>query len=246
MSEKSDFLVILGAQSKLLRSRININNMFSKKLRMNNSIFKLEEIRISYVFSITNPISDDLGLEHRLISKKYKINSERIITRPPLQAVILNLARKNNVHILYEKEKIPSFIGTSGNKKNVIVDAFEELTGLLKDMDEMIVKQKKHIEAVMTYNIMHDQINPKQHLFNFAKSQVNKISDTGDYNMENFTLKSKKNGDDVSIHIAPLYRDTRYFYVQSLMWSNNIENIFKFVDEQETHITQILSKLDNE
>lgn len=208
---------------------------------MGNTRFNLKEIRISYIFNIANPISDIKELEQMLIDKKYKINNERLITRPPFQLVILNFARKGDINVMYEKEKIPSFIGVTGSNLQRAVSEFEQLTDGLNSIDSMIVEQKHYIEAVLTYEVLIKSITPYNNLSNFASQEINRL--TKNSHLENITITTKNNNDTTRLHIAPLYKDPKFFYIQSVMTSDNIENTISFVENQETVINNTLMKL---
>lgn len=206
----------------------------------------VEETRISFLFNIQTPV-DDATLEHALISKKYKVNKDRVITRPPLQAVILNFARKGDVDIIYEKEKIPTFLGVVGKNSEIVVREFESLKLILDGIDRLLVDQATGIEAVITSNIFDRHVKPDTNLVNFASSQTEEFSAKFQkkYFMDNFTLRSKDGDDVTTIHIAPLYRDIRFFYMQLVLRSDSLEKIFEFVSEQETYINSVLEILSN-
>lgn len=205
----------------------------------------IEECRISYLFKIENPV-DEESLEHKLIEKKYKINKERIITRPPLQAVILNFARKANIDVLYEKRNIPTFVGVAGKNHNNVVTAFEELKHILESMDAFILEESSEIQAVITCRIF-GQSRPENVFPHFATSEIKKFDDklSKQFMMENFTIKSKTESDVTSIHIAPLYKDERYFYMQLALTSPSLENIFNFVEKHEKYISDIIGIVSN-
>ena len=196
------------------------------------------------MFNIKNPV-DDSDLEHKLITKKYKINKDRVITRPPLQAVILNFARKGNVDIIYEKDKIPTFLGVVGKNKDLVMQEFENLQFILKEIDSLLIDQAKGVEAVITVNIFDKHVKPDVHLTRFALPQINNLSEkfTANFVMDNFTLRSKNDHHLTTVHIAPLYRDRRYFYMQLHVRTDNPEEVFRFVEKQETYIKYILAFL---
>ena len=187
---------------------------------------------------------DDSALEYRLIHKKYKINKDRVITRPPLQAIILNFARKGEVDIIYEKERIPTFLGVVGKKKELVTQEFENLKFILDDIDSLLIAQATDIEIVVTFNVFDKHVKPDTSLASFASPQIKEFSKKfqTDYILDNFTLRSK-DGDRTTIHMAPLYRDRRFFYMQLVLRSKSLEKIFKFIDMQETYINDILETL---
>lgn len=211
---------------------------------MPQSKITLEEIRISYLFNIGSPV-DDKDLEAQLIKQKYKINTTRQITRPPLQATILTFARKGDVDIIYAKDNLPTFLGVLGKRANTVVDEFEKLTFMLNEIDGLLTDQSVGIEAVLTLNVFDKHVKPDTSLAYFASPQVKKFSEQfqTDYVMDNFTLRSKHGEDNTTIHIAPLYRDRRFFYMQLLLRSNSTEKIFEFVEGQEKYIRNALSVL---
>ena len=208
------------------------------------SRINLEEIRISYLFNIQNPITES-DLEFRLIDKKYKINKDRVITRPPLQATILNFARKGNVDVIYEKEKPPTFIGIVGKNKDSVIQEFETLKFILEDIDPLLLEESTGIETVITFKVFDKHIKPNPYLMNFASSEVKKFNDklSRKYTIDNLTLRSTYDDESTTIHISPLYRDPRFFYIQTFLRSTNLEKIFQFIEEQETYITNILQML---
>ena len=211
---------------------------------MTQNKINLEEIRISFLFNIKNPV-DDHALELSLIDKKYKINKDRVITRPPLQAVILNFARKGGVDIIYEKNQLPTFLGVVGKNKELVIQEFENLKFILEDIDNLLVEQAASIETVITFNVFDKYAKPDTSLAHFASPQIKILSEkfTADYVMDNFTLRSKDGHEPMTIHVAPLYRDKRFFYMQLFLRSKRLESVFKFAEEQETYINNILGFL---
>lgn len=201
----------------------------------------IEEVRISFLFTIQTPV-DDLVLEHKLIDKKYKVNKDRVIARPPLRATILTFARKGGVDIVYEKDKIPTFLGVVGKKKEDVIRECDGLKIMLDDIDRLLVDQALGIEAVITSTIFDKHVKPETSLENFASSQIKEFSEMfqAEYVMDNFTLRAKDDDGNTTIHIAPLYRDPRYFYIQLMLRSHDLEKVFKFVEEQETYINNVL------
>ena len=196
------------------------------------------------MFNIKNPV-DDHALELRLIDKKYKINKDRVITRPPLQAVILNFARKGGVDIIYEKNQLPTFLGVVGKNKELVIREFENLKFILEGIDNLLVEQAESIETVITFNVFDKYAKPDVSLAHFASPQIKMLSEkfTVDYVMDNFTLRSKDDHESMTIHVAPLYRDKRFFYMQLFLRSKRLESVFEFVEEQETYINNILEFL---
>ena len=100
-------------------------------------------------------------------------------------------------------------------------------------------------ETVITFNVFDKHVRPDNHLTRFALPQISNLSKEfdADYMMDSFTLRSKDENYPATIHIAPLYRDRRFFYMQLFLRSENLETIFKFVEGQETYIKQILAFL---
>ena len=196
------------------------------------------------MYNIKNPV-DDQALEVRLINKKYKINKDRVITRPPLQAIILNFARKGGVDIIYEKNNIPTFLGVVGKDKELVIREFENLKFILEDIDKLLVEQAADIETVITFNVFDKRVKPDASLVHFASPQIKTFSEkfTADYVMDNFTLRSKDGHEPTTIHVAPLYRDKRFFYMQMFLRSQRLESVFEFVEAQETYINNILQFL---
>lgn len=197
------------------------------------------------MFKIESPVDED-KLEYKLIEKKYKINKERIITRPPLQAIILNFARKGGIDILYEKQKIPTFVGVSGKNHNNVVTEFEELKHILENIDSFILEESHDIQAVITCRIF-GQLKPDSIFPHFATSEIKKFKDkfSKQFMMDNFTIKSETENEATLIHIAPLYRDRRYFYMQLVLNSSSLENIFNFVENYERYISDIIGIVNN-
>ena len=205
----------------------------------------LDECRISYLFKTENPI-DEERLEQELIAIKYKVNKDRVITRPPLQAVILNFARKANIDIMYEKQKTPTFVGVLGkNYKNVITE-FESLKHILEKMDNFILQETTGLQTVLSCRVFGGP-KPDDVLPNFATTLTKKFNEkfTKNFLMDNFTLKSNSSEENTSIHVAPLYRDRRYFYMQLVLNSSSLEETIGFVEGHEKYINDIMDVLTN-
>lgn len=200
----------------------------------------LDECRISYLFNTKNPINEE-SLEEKLIQKKYKINKDRIITRPPLQAVILNFARKGGIDIIYEKTKLPTFIGVIGTNHTLIVREFEGLQHILEESDEFIVQQSTGIEAVITCKIFGD-VKPDNTLPHFARNEIKKFNEKFNkkFIIDNFTLVDTNTDMFTSIHLAPLHSDTRFFFMQLALKDSSLEKIFEFIENHEKYISDII------
>lgn len=208
---------------------------------------KLDECRLSILFNTPNPINEE-NLEFKLINRNYKINKERVITRPPLQAVILNYARKNAIDIVYENEKRPTFIGVVGKKPDDIMVEFELLKNDLENIDFAALELNIGYEAIIWSRPYRSGQNAKDILKKFAKNDIKKFSKKFSKNfvMDNFTIKyMDDNNSFISFHIAPYYVEPRSFYMQLAIRSLNLEDTFEFLEKYDKYISDLLDLLDN-
>ncbi len=217
---------------------------------MTTSKIKLDSATLKYIFSITDPVSED-ELEFRLKSNNYKINKERVISRPPLQAVILNFARKNDINIIYEKDKIPTYLGVRSKKICSVIDEFEMLTGVLRDINTSILDQSNLIESVITARVFLDKKKHNDYAKNLAKDDMDRFNKkfNNTFVLDNFRVISQTeddSSDQYIIHIAPYYQDTRYTFIQATLQTQDLETALEYLHKYEKYLNSVIEVIKNE
>lgn len=207
---------------------------------MGKNKLQLIDCRCSYIFTIQEPINEnDLAFE--LTQKQFKINKNRIIIRPPLEATILNFARKANINIIYESKTTPTYLGVFCKDTITLANEFEKLSNLLNQMDESILLQSSHMEVVLHGRIFINSMKSQNRLAEFGSEKIrnfsNKLKET--YYLDNFKIISQNKIHKKSIHLAPYYADPRYLYFQLVLTSKNIEAVNLYIANHEKHLTDI-------
>ena len=215
----------------------------------NSSRIKLDSATLNYIFTIADPVPED-ELEFRLKNKNYKINKERVISRPPLQAVILNFARKNDINIIYEKDKTPTYLGVKSKKINNVITEFEMLTGILRDINPSILDQSQLIESVITARVFLDKKKHDDYAKNLAKSDMKRFNDKFNANfvLDNFRMISQTNDDSERyiIQLAPYYQDPRYTFVQTTLQTKNLETALEYLHKYDEYLNNVIEAMKNE
>ena len=217
---------------------------------VNSSKIKLDSATLSYIFSIKDPVSEE-GLEFRLKNKHYKINKERVISRPPLQAVILNFARKTDTNIIYEKEKLPTYLGVKSNKICSVIDEFEMLTGVLRDIDPSILDQSTFMEAVITARVFLDKKKHNDYAKNLAKDDMIRFNKCFNQNfiLDNFRIvsnNSDEHSDRYTIQMAPYYQDPRYTFVGITLQTKNRETALEYLNKYDEYLDNAIKVMKND
>ncbi len=208
---------------------------------MGKSKIQLMDCRMSYIFPVTNPVNEE-SLQFRLIDKNYKINKTRTITKPPIQVSLLNFARKNDVNVIYEDKQIPTYLGVYATKINSVMQEFELLTNILKDIDNKL-EESKYIETVITARVFLGGDKSNEYLKSFDCENINKFSKMFgiDFSMNNFRIVNKTKDTTSSIHIAPYQENTGYLYIQIAIKNPDFGDSMKFVEKNEQYLNQVLS-----
>ena len=208
----------------------------------------IEDVMLNHTFTIQNPV-DEKELEFRLQTDNYRINKERLISRPPLEVTVLNFARKNDINILYEQKTLPTYIGVRHKKPDVALREFEKLRGYLHAIDPSILDQTSGIECTLTLKCF---LNGKKYtdfseIFKGVNMNVfSKIDPT--FRLETLRIQTKKknaNDDIHAISLAPYYVDQRYIYIQTRFITNDLERTTIYLNSHETYIKQVVEAFTN-
>lgn len=210
---------------------------------LNKEKVKLIECRYSYIFNTQNPIDED-DLSYQLLAKKFKINKERVISRPPLKAEILNFARKGDINIVYGNNTTPSYLGVFCKNQITCMNEFESLTDLLQKIDVTLIEQSDKIEVVLHGTMfLGVKGNSMTVLENFGLNNTKKISQkfSEKYTVDSFQL-STDNGTK-SVHLAPYLTDKRFLYFQLVSHPINREDGDKFIQNHEKFLYDLIPLL---
>lgn len=206
----------------------------------------VDDFRISHVFDIEEPIPER-DLSQALQNHGYKIISDRVINHPPIRAVILNMATKNNVNVTYQKESIPSYIGVTGKDKREVLNQFDILNNILIQLDPTINGRQTSTEMLMAAKVFGKSI-PTETLANTATSDASKFNKVFGVPMKTSTISyshaDKTSEAYTSVTFAPLYRSPRYYWVQLVHRNKDLTNVTKFANNGEQFIKEAISILE--
>lgn len=209
---------------------------------------KIEDVMLIHTFSIKDPVNED-ELGFKLTTDNYKINKERLISRPPLEVNVLNFARKNDIHILYDQKSIPSYIGVKHKKPDVALLEFEKLGGYLHEIDPSILDQVTNTNCTVTSKCFLDgkKYADFSELFKgvdmtvFSKINPNFRLDT----LKIQTKKSNSDDDICAVSISPYYTDQRYIFLQTRIITHELTKIAIYLNSHETYIKQVVEAFTN-
>ena len=206
----------------------------------------VDDFRISHVFDIEEPVPEQ-ELSEALQKHGYKIISDRVINHPPIRAIILNMATKNNVNITYQKESIPSTLGTTGKDKREVLNQFDILNNILTQLDPTLHGRQTSTEMIMAVKVFGKSI-PEETLKTIATSDASRFDKVFGRPMKTSTI-SYSHADEnselfTSITFAPLYRSPRYYWVQLVHRDEDLTNVTKFANNSEQFIKEAISILE--
>lgn len=208
----------------------------------------IDDFRISHIFDIEEPISEK-DLVESLQKHNYKVINDRIISHPPIRAVILNIATKNSVNISYQKESIPSYIGAGGKDMKEVLNQFDVLNNLLTQLDPTLHGRHASTEMVLAVKVFGDSV-PTDTIPTLARSDTSKFTKIFNEPLktESITMSSKNVTSESfnSIHIAPLYRSPRYYYVQLVHREKDLTKVVEFSKRAEQIIKDAITALEVE
>lgn len=206
----------------------------------------IDDFRISHIFDIEDPIPEK-NLTEELQSRQFRIVNDRIISHPPIRAIILTLATKNNVNVIYQKESIPSFIGTSGKDMREVLNQFDVLNNILTKIDATLHGRHTSTEMILQAKVFGEfipsEIIPK--VITTGDSRFNKIF--GDpLTTQSITMHTdaRKSESYDSIHIAPLARSPRYYFVQLVHRDKDLTKVVEFAKQGEQLIKEAITLLE--
>src|SRR6266511_2103530 len=133
----------------------------------------LDEFRISHIFDIEEPIPEGplvAGLEKR----GYAIIRERVISHPPIRAILLNIASKNNVKVTYQKETIPTYVGVAGKVRTEVLKQFDTLDNVLTEIDPTLHTRQTSTESIFSAKVF-GRSSPSETISSFATESVSKF-----------------------------------------------------------------------
>jgi len=208
----------------------------------------IEDVMLNHTFSIQDPV-DEKELEFRLQTDNYRINKERLISRPPLEVTVLNFARKSDINILYEQKTLPTYIGVKHKNPETALREFEKIRGYLHAINPSILEQSSGIECTLTSKCFLDgkKYTDFSEIFKGVNLNVfSKIDPT--FRLETLRIQTKKSNADDDIHaisLAPYYVDQRYIYIQTRLITQELEKITKYLNSPETYIKQVVEAFTN-
>lgn len=208
-----------------------------------NKNIKIISASLSQVFSLQDPI-DLKSLEFRLEGMNYKILTERGFTRGPFQLRVLDIARKNDVSVIYNGTNIPTYIGVKSKNHKSVEQEFEKLRGILRDLDESIFDKSIEIHCAIDSNVFL-----KKQIIHYLKNiapditaNFNKLKNNnfiiGGFSLSTNPLE-KKDGLGEVIQILPYFQDQRFATVQLTLRTRDIEEALEYLNNSEGYLTSI-------
>lgn len=208
----------------------------------------IDDFRISHIFDIEEPIPEH-ELAAKLTQRGYKVINDRVITHPPIRAVLLNLATIKHVTVTYQKESIPSYIGTAGKDKREVLKQFDNLTSIIMEVDPSVSGRYTSIESVLSTKVFGRTL-PVKSLLKFGAKDVSKFNKLLDRPLttRSFVLNSSdKNSESYySLSFSPLNRSPRYYYVQLVIRDKELKKVQDFSNKGEEIIKDAIESLEEE
>lgn len=189
----------------------------------------IKHVRLSYIFEILNPFHEETLLE-KLANQKYRIAKDRIFRQGPIEAVILQIAGKDGVTVVYDPAVTPSYIGIESTDYAKTLKYFHELKDILDSIEPGKVN-----EAVIEGNVVfhvHSRKNPRKIIKKFGKTLSDKMDQVVpglSPQLMECTFSEKKDSEKLTIHLAPYYQTQNYYYI-----------IFSYTHEKEEKVVEIL------
>jgi hypothetical protein len=208
----------------------------------------LDDFRVSYVFDVEDPIPED-DLTKALEERGFKVNKQRIITAPPIRAVLLNLATYKHTSVMYQKEGIPSFIGAAGKDKRQVLDTFDILQNILVNLDPTCLRRSSTIEMVSTTKVFGEKL-PEEVIAMLASSKVPKFEPIFGSKMRmvttSFASPIEPDKPEWFVRIEPLFRSPRYYFVQLVYRDHRLANVLDISQKGEDIIRDVVDALERD
>jgi hypothetical protein len=204
---------------------------------------KINGASMAQIFSLEDPI-DQKSMEFHLEDMKYKILTERGFTRGPFQLKVLDIARKNDVSIIYNGSDIPTYLGVRSKNLKALEEEFEKIRGILRKLDASILDQSIGIICTIDSNVFLEK-KIIQYLKTVAPDitkNFNKIKKNnfviGAFSLATNPLESKT-GVGETIDIMPYYTDQRFATVRLTLYTNDIEKALEYLNNSEEYLSSI-------
>jgi len=208
----------------------------------------IDDFRMSHLFDIEEPIPEK-DLVESLQKHGYNVINDRVISHPPIRAVILNIATKNNVNITYQKESIPSYIGAAGKDMKEVLKQFDILNNILTQIDPTLHGRHTSTEMIAIAKVFGDSF-PTETLPLIASNDASKFTKLFNEPLktESITMSSRNVTSETfnSLHIAPLYRSLRYYFVQLVHREKELSKVVEFSKQTEQIIKDSVTILESE
>ncbi len=210
------------------------------------SSINIQAVRIAYVFEIPEPYHV-ATLEEKLAKNNYNVSHNRIFRQGPIEAILLQIAMKDNAFVNYESDRSPSFIGIESNTVQKSLKYFHELTDILDEI-ESNKKQQAVIEgSIISHVFTKNQPRAKlSYLGRCISDRFNGIIKDVNPQLSECTLFWKQNEKIFTINIAPLYNMQKYYYMRLTFRSQSQEEIEKFLNDGYTNIEGYLKGIEHE
>ena len=187
--------------------------------------------RLSYIFEIPNPFHEETLLE-KLANQKYRIAKDRIFRQGPIEAVLLQIAGKDGVTVVYDPAVTPSYIGIESTDYAKTLKYFHELKDILDSIEPGKVNEAV-IEGNAVFHVFSRK-NPRKIIKKFGKSlsdKMDQIIPGLSPQLMQCTFSEKKDSEKLTIHLAPYYQTQNYYYI-----------LFSYTHEKEEKVNEILKR----
>lgn len=191
----------------------------------------IKHARLSYIFEIASPFHEETLLE-KLANKNYRIAKDRIFRQGPIEAVLLQIAGKDGVTVVYDPAANPSYIGVESNDYAKTLKYFHELKEIL-DSIEMGKVDEAVIEGNVVFHV-YSKKNPRKIIKKFGRSLSDKMDQIVpglSPQLMQCTFSGRKDSEKLTIHLAPYYQTQNYYYI-----------LFSYRHEKEENVNEILKR----
>ena len=189
----------------------------------------LVHTRLLYTFEIQNPFQEEM-LTEELVKHKYQVLKNRLFRQGPIEALLLQIAIKDGVSVVYAPYENRSYVGVEAREYSKTRKYFHELKDILEIVTPGRIKEAD-VDGSVVYHV-HTRNNPRSVIKKIGASlskQLDGLIPGIMPKLDQCNFNGFIDGKVFTFNIAPLYSTQNYYYMR-----------FSYRHELEENVEEIL------
>lgn len=205
----------------------------------------LVHTRLLFTFEIQNPFQEEMLIEE-LTNHHYHVSNNRVFRQGPIEAMLLQIAMKDGVSVVYAPYEYRSYVGVEAREYSKTRKYFHELKEILEIVAPGKIKEAD-IDGSVVYHV-HTRNNPRTVIEKIGKplsTYVNGLIPNMTSKLDQCTFNGLIDGYPFKFNIAPLYSTQTYYYMRFSYRHELEENVEKILKTSKDIILEYQVNIEN-